>query len=334
MGITILAVDDSLLVTELIREYFEARGYRVFCAGNGRDGLAIAERERPDLVLSDVRMPVMDGWDLCRRLKAHPDLRAVPFVFLTVEGEDNDVKKGIDLGASGYLTKPFSFDELRASVEAALWAGGKDPFAGAGDETAGADETGGELADVLGIFLEKKSTGALVVSHADGDGVVDVREGTIVGARFGGAGGAIALLHIASREGVRYRFGQSREPAGNKGIPESAGAEFILDVREAAAEFCEIARATDSFDPSVSLGPKYAGMDVTSLLDLATAGFKRAGARRHAQAASALSVFESVLKTLKEGPVRFSVIAAGPAALDAVHAACHLVNRKIAVIKG
>ncbi|MBI5527111.1 MAG: response regulator [Deltaproteobacteria bacterium] len=335
MGITILAVDDSLLVTELVREYFTARGYRVFCAGNGREGLSLAERERPDLVLSDVKMPVMDGWELCRRLKAHPELRSVPVIFLTVEGEDHDVKKGIDLGASGYLTKPFSFDELRASVEAVLSAGGKDPYGLGGGEDAEEESVGGELAEVLNIFLEKRSTGTLLVSHADGDGAVAVRDGVIDGAMFGDARGVVALMHMASREDVRYRFGTSERDAGREGLPDRAGLELLGDIRDVAREFGEIVLSSGSTDPVLVLGPKYAGMDVTSLLDLSTAGFKRAGARKPAHGASMLSVFESVLRALKKGGARLCNLAAaaGPDGLLAVHVACHLVKRKIAVEK-
>jgi CheY-like chemotaxis protein len=335
MAITILAVDDSLLVTELVREYFAARGYRVFCAGNGREALRVAERERPDLVLSDVKMPVMDGWELCRQLKAHPKLRSIPVIFLTVEGEDHDVKKGIDLGAAGYLTKPFSFDELRASVEAALSAAGKDPYGSGGGESAEEESLGGELAEVLRLFLEKRSAGTLLLSHGDGDGAVAVRDGVIQGAAFGDARGVVALLHVASRDGVRYRFGRSGRDTGREGLPEGAGLDLLAEIGDVAREFREILTPSNSTDPLLILGPKYAGLDLTSLLDIATAGFKRAGARKPAGGASMMSVFEMVLRALKKGGARLCELsaAAGPDGLPAVHVACHLVKRKIAVEK-
>ena len=330
MDITILAVDDSLLVTELIREYFAGRGYRVFTAGNGRDGLALAAREIPDLIISDVNMPVMTGWQLCEAVKKNPGLGEIPFIFLTVEGEDTDVKKGIDLGAAGYLTKPFSFDELRGAVEAALASSGRGlPGDDEGPECPEVEELCAKpLPEILTIFLDTRRTGTLHVECRGEPGFVGFDDGTLTGARFGAATGPVALVEMMSFKNAKYRFSPEAEP-GSGGFPGGTGLDYLGTLREALPEWADLAAAIPGVDPSVRLGPKYAAMDVTSLLDLATAGFHRAA--KKAGGHPIMPVFESIFRVLKHAPAPLSALVSGSEGADALHVLAHLARKKIIV---
>lgn len=87
---------------------------------NGEECLAAVERDRPDVILLDVMMPKLDGYETCRRLKANPATKAIPVIFLTAKAQQFEVKKGMDLGACGYLTKPFNPMTLQAEIAAIL----------------------------------------------------------------------------------------------------------------------------------------------------------------------------------------------------------------------
>lgn len=113
----LLVIDDDAALVELLQSYLSAQGYEVVTAVNGRQGLRQFYETRPDLVLLDVTMPEMDGWETLRRLR---ELSDVPIIMLTVRGEEADVLRGFTLGADDYVTKPFSFAELGARVRAVL----------------------------------------------------------------------------------------------------------------------------------------------------------------------------------------------------------------------
>ncbi|GIK57880.1 MAG: response regulator transcription factor [Chloroflexi bacterium] len=114
---TLLLIDDDEMITgPLVRQFTQA-GYGVLVAHNGRDGLSIALSQNPDLVLLDVMMPEMDGWEVCRRLRQQS---VVPILMLTALGEEVDRILGLELGADDYLPKPFSTRELQARVRALL----------------------------------------------------------------------------------------------------------------------------------------------------------------------------------------------------------------------
>jgi two-component system KDP operon response regulator KdpE len=117
MAEKILVIDDEETTVQLITILLERRGYEVIKALRADDGLRKAYRFQPDLVLLDIMMPDMDGWDVCRRLREMSD---VPILFLTARGETRDVVRGLDLGADDYITKPYDNDELVARVRACL----------------------------------------------------------------------------------------------------------------------------------------------------------------------------------------------------------------------
>jgi two-component system, OmpR family, alkaline phosphatase synthesis response regulator PhoP len=117
MSKTVLVIDDEPKISELCRDYLRAAGYSVLTAADGPLGLALARRERPDLVVLDLMLPGMDGLDVCRELRRES---SVPIIMLTARVDETDRLVGLELGADDYLTKPFSPRELVARVRTVL----------------------------------------------------------------------------------------------------------------------------------------------------------------------------------------------------------------------
>ncbi|MCC6628589.1 MAG: response regulator transcription factor [Chloroflexi bacterium] len=113
----VLVVDDEAPIQRFLRAELEAQGFRVLLAGNGVDALQHLEDDRPDLVLLDVMMPEMDGFETLRRLRQHSP---VPVIMLTARGSDTDKVRGLQSGADDYITKPFNPEELSARIGAVL----------------------------------------------------------------------------------------------------------------------------------------------------------------------------------------------------------------------
>ncbi len=116
----ILAVDDNEDALYALEQILLRNGFRVNTAGTGPDAIARAEEEPPAVILLDVVMPQLDGYQVTARLKADPALRFVPLILLTAKDSLSDIIKGLDRGADGYITKPFKPEELIARLRAAL----------------------------------------------------------------------------------------------------------------------------------------------------------------------------------------------------------------------
>ena len=117
MATRILAIDDEPEILQLIKHILKKPGYQVITALDGEAGLAAFREHAPVLVILDVMMTEMDGWEVCRRLRQES---TVPIIMLTARGWHKDVIKGLELGADDYVTKPFNADELLARIEALL----------------------------------------------------------------------------------------------------------------------------------------------------------------------------------------------------------------------
>ncbi len=121
MSKTLLIVDDEERLRALLRDYLEREGYRVLLAGNGQEALRVARQERPDLIILDLMMPQMDGWEFLRRYQgSQPVEERTPLIILTARLEDADKVLGLELGADDYVTKPFSPRVLAARIRAVL----------------------------------------------------------------------------------------------------------------------------------------------------------------------------------------------------------------------
>lgn len=128
-GATVLIVDDEPDLVELIAYALSAEGFRVLTAADGAEGLAVAEAERPDLVVLDIMMPRMDGVELTERLRENAQLRLTPILMLTARSGEGDEIAGLEAGADDYLTKPVSPKRLAMRVRALLRRGEREEVA-------------------------------------------------------------------------------------------------------------------------------------------------------------------------------------------------------------
>ena len=112
-----LVIEDDKNIAELLRLYLEKDGFEVAIAADGGKGLQLATDEHPDVILLDIMLPVMDGWQVCREVRAVSD---VPIIMLTAKGETYDKVSGLEMGADDYVTKPFGTSELLARIRTAL----------------------------------------------------------------------------------------------------------------------------------------------------------------------------------------------------------------------
>ena len=116
----IMVVDDTPANLKILQEVLQTRGYRVLASPDGNTALKVAARNPPDLILLDIVMPEMDGFEVCKRLKADAALREIPVIFISALNETEDIVKAFAVGGVDYVTKPFRFDEVNARVDTQL----------------------------------------------------------------------------------------------------------------------------------------------------------------------------------------------------------------------
>jgi CRP/FNR family transcriptional regulator, polysaccharide utilization system transcription regulator len=117
---TILLIEDNQEMRENTTEILELAGYNMLVASNGKEGVKLAQQNHPDLIVCDIMMPEMDGYDVLYMLSKNQQTAVIPFIFLTAKTEKSDYQRGMNLGADGYLTKPFHNPELLNAIEVRL----------------------------------------------------------------------------------------------------------------------------------------------------------------------------------------------------------------------
>lgn len=202
----LLVVDDSRLILRMVRDYFRERGYEVVEAGNGSEALALLEAGVPDIILSDILMPVMDGWDFFEEVRRRPEAADVPFIFLTVESELPKRLRGFHIGADDYIVKPFAVEELHARVERLLdrrrafeeaRRGGDALLAGSGEHLA--------ISDLLQILSLNRKDGVVHLRQGNDEGRIVLDNGGIVHAACGKAKGKKALYRMLGWSSALFR---------------------------------------------------------------------------------------------------------------------------------
>ncbi len=114
---TILVVEDEPDFQKLIRHILEQEGYETFMASNGAQGLKVLKERVPDMILLDIRLPDMDGYEICRIIRSNPRHGRVPIIMVTIESEVKNIVRGLKIGADDYIIKPFVPEELLARVK-------------------------------------------------------------------------------------------------------------------------------------------------------------------------------------------------------------------------
>jgi DNA-binding response OmpR family regulator len=113
----VLVVDDEEYIQHILNFSFGAEGFEVITAGDGEEAVTLARSERPDIVVLDIMMPKMDGYEACKQIKADPQTQSIPVILLTAKGREVDRKLGAEAGADDYVVKPFSPGRLIERVE-------------------------------------------------------------------------------------------------------------------------------------------------------------------------------------------------------------------------
>ncbi len=124
---TILQIDDEPAISAALKVRLSAAGYALLSAPDGSSGLAAAAEHRPDAILLDIRMPGMDGFEVCRRLKASPELAGIPVIFLTANASDEARRIAGEIGAADFLAKPYEPGDVLDAIEQAVGGNGDAP---------------------------------------------------------------------------------------------------------------------------------------------------------------------------------------------------------------
>jgi two-component system, OmpR family, alkaline phosphatase synthesis response regulator PhoP len=223
----VLVIDDDAKVVEVIRLYLSHDGCEVLTAGNGLDGLRLARQQSPDLVVLDLLLPGLDGWQVCQTLRNES---AVPIIMLTARTTEQDRITGLDLGADDYVPKPFSPRELAARVRAVLR---RQPGAAPGALIRGAltVDTAARTVSLAGRTINLTPTEFnLLVTLAAEPGRVFTRA-DLVGKAFDPD--ADSLEHTIDTHIMNLRRKLEADPAGQKCIVTVFGAGYKFAVKDA-----------------------------------------------------------------------------------------------------
>jgi CheY-like chemotaxis protein len=188
----ILIVEDDPWMQREVQSALAGRGYELMIASNGVTALARASASIPDMILSDIVMPVMDGWTLLRRVRQHARLANTPFAFMSTNAEPEDLQRGFRLGADDFIPKPFTPQDLADRVDQLLYRTARSSEVVRPSEVgvksdlfgfAGCLEDIGFTALLSFLDMERK-TGMIVVRHDGERGRVFVRDGRVISARL------------------------------------------------------------------------------------------------------------------------------------------------------
>ncbi|MFZ5919666.1 MAG: response regulator [Chloroflexota bacterium] len=187
MADRILIIDDDLDTLKLVGIALQRQGYEIMAASNGRQGVIQAEEELPDLILLDVMMPEMDGYEVARRLRANEDTAAIPILMFTAKAQLDDKVTGFEVGADDYLTKPTHPTELIAHVKALLGRKGRAASA------TGASVTTGPRAMMIGVVTPHGGMGGTTVALNLASSLMLRTKAEVTVAEFSPGFGSLAL---------------------------------------------------------------------------------------------------------------------------------------------
>ncbi len=202
---TILIVDDSPLIQQIVADAFKPRGFEVLRAGDGSEGLRLVSDSRPDLIVADILMPVMDGWRFCEEVRRNPATFDIPFIFLSTESEVRKRVRGLRLGADDFLTKPFAPEELVARAEKLLESADRFRRLAAATNSLSGHTEHLPVADLLQILSLNGKTGSLrLESKSEGTGWIHFDQGRIVHAEIDEVKGSKALYRLMMWAEARF----------------------------------------------------------------------------------------------------------------------------------
>ncbi len=244
----LLVVDDEANIRSLLRLTFEEE-FEVEEAEDGMDGFARAVARPPDLIISDIMMPRLDGYGLYRRLRARAETSGIPFMFLSAKREVDEKVMGLEMGADDYLTKPFSTRELRAKAHSLLRKA-REVRAGGGLSGRLAEV---DISEVLQLLEMGRKTGVLTLKSAGATGQFAFRHGEVVHASLGPWSGAEAYFSLLTWKQGEFSFSQQTVEVEEN--LHGRGQELLMEGIRLLDEMTEALRRLPSPDTRVSPAP-------------------------------------------------------------------------------
>ncbi|RME65548.1 MAG: response regulator, partial [Nitrospirae bacterium] len=189
---TVLIVDDNETVLLALEFNLKSAGYRVLKASDGKEALSVALKDHPDIIVSDIAMPEMDGIELCRELRSRDEFAEVPFIFLTAHGEPEERVKGLKSGADDYVIKPFDIEELITRIDI-LYEKVKKRVV-SGDLAGKIDEI--SIPDILQMLEQTGKEGKVIIKSGGKDGAIFIKQGIVTECVFGALRGEDAFVEL------------------------------------------------------------------------------------------------------------------------------------------
>ncbi len=191
----ILLVDDDITLRDLLADALEQEGYAILKADNGEQGVVAALNHRPDLVISDIVMPELDGWEFCQTLRTLPSTKAIPFLFLSSLDQTPEKLLALRLGADDYLTKPFHLATILEKVRQLVGrVDQREKVLKGGEERVGGERIESMLIDTVEFLRTTKRTGVVTVRSGPFKGLIYIEGGALKHAVLGKKRGEEALL--------------------------------------------------------------------------------------------------------------------------------------------
>ncbi len=213
MSRKVLLVDDDEVIRAVLRDALGGEGYETAEASNGEEGVARALSEKPDIVISDIVMPEMDGWELCQTLRSLPSTRTIPFIFLTSLDHAPEKILAARLGADAYLTKPFDLPQLTAKVsELAGRLDGLEIVLGGSGTDVPEHKLSAILIDTVEFLRASGRTGVVSVRSGPSRGLIYLERGGLKHAVFEGSKGEDALLKMLRLPASQVSFMEGDYP--------------------------------------------------------------------------------------------------------------------------
>jgi CheY-like chemotaxis protein len=225
----LLIVDDSRLIVQMVRDFFAGEGYAVDVAADGAVALARIDANPPDVIVADILMPQVDGWELYEEVRKRPATAETPFIFLTTETELPERLRGFRIGADDYVTKPFEVEELHARVERSLYR-----RQSRGTETVDADVylSGSvehlAMPDLLQILAMNGKTGIMKLRRGERTGAIRFVDGEIYHAAAGRVRGVKALYRMLAWDDAEFRFEGAARDTVERSV-EGATSNVLMD---------------------------------------------------------------------------------------------------------
>jgi DNA-binding response OmpR family regulator len=229
---TILLVDDDVTLRELLADALELEGFTILRAGNGEEGVAAALAGKPDMVISDIVMPEMNGWELCQTLRTLPSTRAVPFLFLSSLDQTPEKLLALRLGADDYLTKPFHLAAVLEKVRQLIGrVDQREKVLGGEEEAAGGRQLESMLIDTVEFLRASKRTGVISVNAGPFKGLIYLENGVLKHAVLDKKRGEAALLALLrlSESQVAFKEGSYPNLPANVTVPWGEFMASLLD---------------------------------------------------------------------------------------------------------